>query len=158
MEIRPISLAKANAFVEQHHRHHGKKTGCKFAVSLWDGETLVGVAIAGNPVARNADDGLTLEISRVCTVGSRNACSMLYSACCRAAKAMGYKKCITYILQSENGASLKASGFMCDGLAGALNWNGSQRQKARNQEPQQLSIFVKKVPPEQMKYRYSKIL
>lgn len=155
MEIRPISLAKANAFVEQYHRHHGKKTGCKFAVSLWDGEKMVGVAIAGNPVARNADDGMTLEINRVCTDGTRNACSMLYSACCRAARAMGYRKVITYILESENGSSLLASGFHFECVAGAKNWNNSERQRQRNAQPEQVGLFEKKRPPEEMKKRYS---
>lgn len=72
------------------------------------------------------DDGLTCEINRLCTDGTRNACSMLYGACCRVAKEMGYVKIITYILESENGASLKASNFTCEGIAGGLKWTGSR--------------------------------
>lgn len=84
----------------------------KFAIGLCD-ETgaLVGVAVAGRPVSRLLDDGYTLEITRLCTDGSRNACSMLYSACWRAGKAMGYRRAVTYILATESGHSLTASGW-----------------------------------------------
>lgn len=80
LTIRPISIKTANDFVEMNHRHHGKKTGCRFAIGCFEGETMCGVAICANPVARNADDGLTLEVSRVCTDGTYNACSILYGA------------------------------------------------------------------------------
>lgn len=87
---------------------------------------MVGVAVCGRPVSRYLDDGLTCEINRLCTDGTRNACSMLYGACCRVAKAMGYNRIITYTLQSENGASLKASNFTCEGLAGGMHWTGAR--------------------------------
>lgn len=41
-------------------------------------------------------------------------------------KKWGYEKVITYILESENGASLKASNFICEGKAGGLKWNGER--------------------------------
>lgn len=126
MEIRPITLKSANAFVDQHHRHHKPVVGCKFAIACYNNDNLVGVAICGRPVSRYLDDGLTLEVNRLCTNGTKNACSFLYSAACRVAKAMGYKLVITYTLQSENGASLKASGFVCDGIAGAPVWTGKR--------------------------------
>ena len=85
-----------------------------------------GVAICGRPVSRYLDDGLTLEINRLCTDGTYNACSILYGACARIAKDMGYKKVITYILKSENGASLKASNFVCEGEAGGEIWTGKR--------------------------------
>ena len=110
LEIVPMTLKEANAFVEQNHRHHGKVVGHKFSIGLSDGEKIVGVAIVGRPVARHLDDGWTLEVNRLCTDGTRNACSMLYAASWRAARAMGYKKLITYILDSESGTSLKAAG------------------------------------------------
>ena len=111
LEIRPCSLKEANAYVAAHHRHNRPTSGHKWSVACYDRERICGVAIAGRPIARKLDDGLTIEIRRVCTDGTRNACSMLYGACVRSAKAMGYKKAITYTLISENGASLKASGF-----------------------------------------------
>lgn len=72
LEIVPMTLKEANAFVEQKHRHHGPVTGHKFSIGLSDGEKIVGVAIVGRPVARHLDDGWTLEVNRLCTDGSRN--------------------------------------------------------------------------------------
>lgn len=114
-KIVPISLKKANDYVTKFHRHHKAVRGCKFCIGLENSAAeLIGVAICGRPVSRYLDDGTVLEINRLCTNGERNACSRLYGACCRIAKEMGYKRIITYILQSENGASLKASNFVCD--------------------------------------------
>lgn len=79
----------------------------------------MGVAIVGRPVSRHLDDGWTLEVNRLCTDGSRNACSALYAAAWRAARAMGYKRLVTYILESENGASLRAAGWKCVGRPAA---------------------------------------
>lgn len=126
MKIRPITFRQACDFVNKHHRHHKPTVGCKFSLGLFDEGKLVGVEICGRPVSRKLDDGLTCEVNRLCTDGTRNACSMLYGACCRVAKEMGYEKIITYILESENGASLKASNFVCEGLAGGLKWTGSR--------------------------------
>lgn len=158
LEIRPISIHNANIFVEEHHRHHGAKTGCKFAIAVYDGNELHGVAICSNPVARNADDGLTLEVARLCTDGTYNACSILYAACARIAKEMGYRKIQTYILESESGTSLKASGWKNEGEAGRESWSGkwaSNRQKQRDQF-QQTTLFDTKTPPPQMKQRWAR--
>jgi len=122
LRITPMDRDGANAYVRQHHRHSKSVVGYKFAVAVakpspfnqpnnfqfWE---TCGVAIAGRPVARALDDGMTLEILRVCTDGARNACSKLYAACCRAARALGYRRAITYTLASEIGTSLRAAGF-----------------------------------------------
>lgn len=130
--IRPITFKEASEFVNQYHRHHNATVGCKFCVGINDNDTLIGVAICGRPVSRYLDNGYTLEINRVCVLeGHHNACSKIYSACCKIGKAMGYKKIITYTLQSENGASLKASNFHCDGVAGGTHWTG-KRDKGQN--------------------------
>lgn len=125
-EIVPISLKKANEYVTTYHRHHKAVRGCKFCIGLEQDGELTGVAICGRPVSRYYDDGRTLEINRLCTNGRRNACSRLYGACVRVAKEMGYKKIITYILESEDGASLKASNFICEGIAGGKMWTGER--------------------------------
>lgn len=122
MQIVPITFKTAIEYVAQHHRHHKPTAGCK------DGEQLVGVAICGRPVSRHLDNGKTLEVNRVCTDGTRNACSKLYGACVRIAREMGYEKVITYILASENGASLKAANFICEGEAGGKIWTGSRKR------------------------------
>lgn len=95
MVIIPITLREANGFIVRRHRHLGKAAGCKFALGLADEKRgLIGVAVCGRPVSRYYDNGETLEICRVCTDGTYNACSMLYGACVRVGKAMGYKRYI----------------------------------------------------------------
>lgn len=127
LRLKPISLKDANAFVAQHHRHHKPVVGHKFSVSCVDmNGTLRGVAIVGRPVSRHLDDGLSLEVNRLCTDGTKNACTILYAAAWRAARAMGYERMFTYILETENGASLRASGWDCDGPAGGKNWTGER--------------------------------
>lgn len=128
IHIAPITFRDAKAFVEEHHRHLKNIGGCKFCIGIKRGEELLGCAICGRPVSRRYDDGYTLEINRVCTDGTRNACSMLYGACCRTAKAMGYKRVVTYTLQSETGASLRASNFACEGEAGGTHWTGERNR------------------------------
>ena len=138
MQLVPVSLREANAFVAEHHRHHKPVVGHKFSIGCEQDGRLVGVVIAGRPVSRYLDNGLTLEINRMCTIGEKNACSMLYGAAVRAAWAMGYRKVITYILDSECGASLKASGFVCEGPAGGMEWTGKRRPKDSGQYPHQM--------------------
>ena len=129
LTIRPITLRAANAYVAEHHRHNLPVNGHKYSVACYDGDRLCGVAIAGQPIARKLDDGLTLEIRRVCTDGTYNACSMLYGAATRVAREMGYKRIITYTLISENGASLRASGFENCGEAGGVSWDMPSRHR-----------------------------
>lgn len=126
-------MKTANAFVQQYHRHHKPTRGHKFSIGVSDNGALVGVAICGRPVARRLDDGYTLEVNRLCTDGTPNACSILYAAAYRAARAMGYNKVITYILDTENGTSLKAAGYTCEGRAGGLEWNGAKAPKQADQ-------------------------
>ena len=127
--IKPMHLKEANEFVRQYHRHNLPTVGGKFAIGCYNDIGLVGVAICGRPTARNADNGETLEIYRNCTDGTKNACSKLYGACVRIARDMGYRKVITYILESENGASVKASNFINEGKAGLLSNVGSRQKK-----------------------------
>lgn len=108
----PITLKVARAFVAEHHRHNSPPRGWKFGIGLRNDARLVGVATAGRPVARHFDDGMTLEVNRTCTDGTPNANSMLYGAVWRAAKAMGYRRCLTYIQGDETGASLRAAGWV----------------------------------------------
>ena len=103
LRIRPCDLRDANSYVAQFHRHNKPTNGHKFSIKVLDGDRLCGVAICGKPIARGLDDGLTLEIRRVCTDGTRNACSKLYGACVRVAKELGYAKVVTYTLKSEGG-------------------------------------------------------
>ena len=153
LEIRPIILRDANIYVAQHHRHNIPTNGHKWSLACYDNDRLCGVAIAGQPVARKLDDGLTIEIRRVCTDGTYNACSILYGACARVAKAMGYKRIITYTLQSEPGTSLKASGFINEGDAGGTSWDVPSRPR----EVSQITLFgEERKYPNERKTRWSK--
>jgi hypothetical protein len=107
----PVSFADACAFVAEHHRHHAPPRGHKFSLGVADGTTLVGVAIVGRPIARHLNDGQTLEVTRAATDGTRHANSMLYAAAWRAAKALGYRRLISYTQADESGSSLRAAGW-----------------------------------------------
>lgn len=121
--IVPVSLDEANALVEALHRHHKPVVGHKFSIGVARDNTIVGVAIVGRPVARRLDDGMTLEVNRCCTDGTRNASSMLYGAAWRACKALGFRRLITYTLPTESGASLRGAGWRLIGERGGGNWN-----------------------------------
>jgi len=112
LHLVPVTFADACGFIAMWHRHHAPPRGMKFTVGVAsDAGVLVGVAVAGRPVARQLDDGATLEVTRVATNGTPHACSMLYAACWRAAKALGYRRLVTYTQQGETGASLRAAGW-----------------------------------------------
>ena len=145
LTVKPMSLADANSFVAEHHRHHKPVRGHKFSLGCMANGRLAGVAIVGRPVSRYLDDGLTLEVNRLCTDGTKNACSFLYGAAARAAKVLGYHRIVTYILDTENGSSLKAAGYTCEGRAGGLEWNGAKAPKQADQYPRQMKTrWVKK--------------
>jgi hypothetical protein len=123
--------------VAQHHRHNRPVTVARFAIAASENDKVVGVAIVGNPVARSLNDGWTLEVVRVATDGHRNACSFLYGACWRAARALGWKKLITYTRQSEGGASLRAAGWKIVSEVKGRSWNCPSRprvDRAPNQD------------------------
>ena len=114
-KIVPLTVRQANEFVTSHHRHNKAVRGHKFSigVTLAHENNLLGVAIVGRPVARKLDNGLTMEITRLCVLdpAPKNLCSFLYSRCCKIWKAMGGEKLITYTLETEAGTSLKAANF-----------------------------------------------
>jgi hypothetical protein len=112
LHIVPVSFSDACEFVAAHHRHHEPPIGHKFSLGVAVDDILVGVAMVGRPVARHYDDGLTLEVNRTATDGTKNANSMLYGAAWRAAKALGYGRLITYTQAGESGASLRAAGWV----------------------------------------------
>lgn len=154
----PLTIKEANAYIDANHRHHKAAQGDKFRVGAEVDGVLVGVAQCGRPVSRYLDDGRTLEVIRCCTNGKKNVCSFLYSRCARIAKELGYEKIITYILESEMGTSLEASGWRCDEKsAGGGNWDCKSRP--RELEPLQLSwVEQKQKYPTEKKQRWVKEL
>jgi hypothetical protein len=131
LTIVTITLGQAQEFVARVHRHHKPSIGHKWSIGVVDNTgTLRGVAMIGRPVARALDDGITLEVTRVATDGCRNACSILYGAARRAAKALGYARILTYTLAEEDGASLRAAGWvMTSSSCGGGTWNNASRHR-----------------------------
>lgn len=128
LNLQPIDYQEACRFIKATHRHHLPPQGWKFGIGLNDGEKVVGVVTVGRPIARHLDNGLTLEVTRCCTDGSKNACSMLYGAAWKVTKNLGYKKLITYTIPSESKSSLKGAGWkVLNEKAGGQSWNRSKR-------------------------------
>ena len=139
MVIVPIKFKDASEFVKQYHRHHKPPVGHICSLAVADNDKIVGVAMIGRPVSRHLDNGLTAEVTRLCTDGTKNACSMLYASAWRAVKALGYKKLITYILSTESGVSLNAAGWKCIGECGGGSWNRKSRPRV-DKHPTQMKI------------------
>lgn len=129
MKAVPLERPEACEFVDKLHRHHQGVKQDKFRIGAEVDGQLVGVIQVGRPVSRALDDGKTLEVVRLCTDGTRNACSFLYSRAARVAKELGYEKIITYILDSESGDSLKATGWHKEADIRGKSWNCPSRPR-----------------------------
>jgi hypothetical protein len=146
MKIVPVELKEANAFIESLHRHHKPVQGHRFSIGVTKDDILVGVATVGRPVARLTPAKEVLEVTRLCTDGTKNACSALYAASARVGKELGYKKIQSFILDIENGASLKASGWVFESISPGGQWKHTDGKARRTDQP---------TCP---KHKYSKIL
>ena len=136
LSLVPIRRDEARDYIAAHHRHNAPPLQWLFSVGVEQNGELVGVGIAGRPAARALDDGRTVEITRICSTGVRNVCSMLYGALSRAAFSLGYRKVVTYTLQSEPGASLKAAGFEPGALlADKGGWDRPSRSRKEDPSP-----------------------
>lgn len=131
MQAVALTLAEANAFVAELHRHHAPVHRDKFRCGVADGEgRLRGIVQVGRPVSRILDDGKTVEVVRLCTDGYKNACSFLYARAAKASEALGYEKIITYILESEDGTSLRAAGWHKEADTSGGQWDCPSRPRA----------------------------
>lgn len=135
LELRPIGTREACQVVKRLHRHLPRVVGGLFAASVFVADELVGVGVASQPKAPRSRDGFTVEITRIATDGHPNACSKLYGALCRAAAAVGYRRAITFTRLDEPGTSLRAAGFVDDGLTREQSWDrpNNPRQKQLSQ-------------------------
>lgn len=130
LRVVPCDFDEACAFVAKHHRHHKPPVGHKFSLAVADeADSVRAVCMVGRPVARHLDNGMTLELTRLASDGCPNACSCLYGAAWRAAKALGYGRLITYILSEEPGTTLKAAGWKCLGERGGGSWSVPSRPR-----------------------------
>lgn len=149
MRLVPLSLRQANALVEQLHRHHKPARGGRFFSGCMVEDRLVGAAIVSRPVGREIDQWKVAEVVRLVTDGTPNACSFLYGATARIAKAMGFERIQTYILASEPGTSLKAAGWTFSHMTDGRNWNTKARGGRREDQPmedKQCWVKVLKAP------------
>ena len=141
MKLVHVELKEANEYISLHHRHHNPVTGHRFSLGAvrgirrrGDGIDLCGVAIVGRPVG-GSHQYEWLEVTRLCTDGTPNACSFLYGAAVRAGKALGYSRIQTYILKEESGVSLKASGWKFERMSHPPGWHHDGPRAARKVEP-----------------------
>lgn len=129
---RRVEFRDAAAFVSEHHRHHTPPTGHLFSLGCHEGDRLAGVVIVGRPVSRGRQDGVTAEITRLCTDGTKDACSFLYGRATKAALALGYRRIGTYTLASESGASLRAAGWVVIAEVKGRSWDTPSRRRTDN--------------------------
>lgn len=145
LHIVPIEFREACAFVALHHRHHKPPQGHRWSIGVECGGKIVGVAIVGRPVARMLQDGMTVEVTRLATDGTPNACSALYGAAWRVARELGYCRLITYILDTEPGTSLRAAGWRLVGAAGGGKWGRSSRPRVDKHPTQTKLLFERNI-------------
>jgi hypothetical protein len=131
MRAVPMTRDSTNAYLVEHHRHHGRVSGYRFAVGAEVGGRLVGVAVIGRPRARMIDQYRVAEVNRVCTDGTRNACSFLYGISSRVCRDLGFDRVFTCILETESGASLKAAGWVYEYTTAGGAWDRPSRHRGK---------------------------
>lgn len=129
LELQPVDFNEACEFIRQFHGHHLPPIGWKFGIAVNDGQRVCGVITVGRPVSRMLDNGYTIEATRCCTDGTPHVASKLYAAAWRAARAMGYKRLITYTLKEEAGISLIAAGYRVVYETKGGSWNVPSRPR-----------------------------
>lgn len=144
LEVRPLTLKQANASVAELHRHHKPAAGHRFSLGCYSDDALVGACIVGRPVGRGVQPYSVAEVCRLVTNGTKNACSILYAAAARAAQAMGFDYIQTYILDTEPGTSLRASGWKFDGWTAGGKWKHSAGPRRDDQPTCKKQRWVKR--------------
>lgn len=137
LKIVPATLAQANEMVARWHRHHKPARGHRFSIGVQSGDRLCGAAIIGRPTGRRNPQYDWVEVTRLVTDGTKNACSKLYGAAARVAKEMGFSRIQTFVLDEESAISLRAAGWVFDGHCRGGNWNQPSRGGRRVDQPQQ---------------------
>lgn len=132
LKLRPITWRAAVAWIREYHRHHAPPRGWICGVAVERDGDICGVIVIGRPVARALQDGYTAEVTRCCTDGTPNAPSMLYGAAWRAARALGYRRMVTYTLDTEPGTSLRAAGWREMYTVRGRSWTTPSRPRTDN--------------------------
>lgn len=136
LEIVPITIQDAKLMVAKMHRHSRPPVSALFALAVAEEDRVVGCAIVGRPVARLLQDGWTVEVTRLVTDGTKNAASKLYAAAWRVARELGWRRMVTYTLESEPGTSLRAAGWKIVATVRAKVWHTPSRPRVVLDEPQ----------------------
>ena len=131
----PTTLKQANAYIGEFHRHHKAVVGHRWSFGVEHAGKLVGVVIVGRPVAPKTAQYTVAEVTRLCTDGTKNACSFLYASAARIAKEMGFSLIQTFILPTESGTSLKAAGWIFDGVCAKSGAGWQSRPNRRKDQP-----------------------
>jgi hypothetical protein len=156
LTIVPIELKEANEFVAAFHRHHKPVLNHRFSIGVIDQQNnLRGVAVIGRPVARLAGHPRqVLEVTRLATDETPNACSMLYGAAARIGKQLGYGKIQTYILVEEPGTSLKAAGWSMEATSRGRQWKHTDGRPRRTDQPMgdktRWAMLLNPMPPNEV--------
>jgi hypothetical protein len=131
LRLRPWTVKQAKTWVREVHRRLPNVQGALWAVSVREADRVVGAALVGHPARVWMADNARLSVLRVAVLeGHPNACSMLYGACSRAARAMGAEDLVTYTHLDEPGPSLRAAGWIDGGLTGGGEHSRPSRRRA----------------------------
>ena len=136
LRIEQVSAARARRFIADHHAHCAAPVAWRFHVAVFNGRTMIGVAVVGNPVARALSGRDILEVNRLCVRRDTpsalrwNAASMLYGWCAREAERRGWQKVITYTRADEPGTSLIAAGWIREGRVRGRGWHSTVRHRS----------------------------
>lgn len=130
MKVRRVGIETAREGVARVHRHLDPPPRALVAFEVIADGWPVGWATVGRPVSRVLQARGWVEVTRVATDGTRNACSMLYGAAARWAWAEG-RPVLTYTLPVEGGASLRGAGWVTRGVTRERNpadWSSRPRR------------------------------
>ena len=136
LRVRGVAFPVARAFIDKHHQHVGAPHAWRFGASIWNGHAMMGVLTVGNPVAPAFNGRGIVEVNRLCVRRDLNpmlrwnCCSMLLGHAAAEAGRRGFSRIITYTRGDEDGASLRASGWVCEGLAGGGGWHSGRRARS----------------------------
>lgn len=136
LRVVALTLRQANKLVEELHRHHKPARGHRFSLgAVNQNDKLCAAAIVGRPVARAIDWRTVVEVNRLVSDGTPNACSFLYGAAARVSREMGFHKIQTYLLEDELATTMKASGWTLVAITAGGQWTGTNGKSRRTDQP-----------------------
>ena len=150
LDIRPVGRVEANRFVRAHHEHNGPLPIDRFRAAIFNGPTLLGVCIVGNPTPPAYMNRGWVEVRRLCLDRSVpdelrwKACSAFYAWAAREAERRGWRKITTYTLESESGMSLRYARWKREGAASREGHSWAARRPGRAAGPTEPKVLWSK--------------